>query len=323
MITGVMFGCGIGTLLSSLGLSWIGGRLPLLLGGYTVFILPFVSIARAEGPGAAVAAMLLGGLVLFAASPLIGRLRFLFPPLVVGTLLLLTGVSLIKIAVELSAPPPAPRISANPPPLWLMAGSIALITVLLALGSGMLRLLAMFIAVVCVYAASLAAGLGNVQPILAASWFRLPALLPFGLAWPSAGAIATILIYYLAASIYTMSITIALCGMLGVPGSIQRVRGAIAADGLGSCVAMLFGGVPLISYDQNVGAIALTGVGSRFVVALSGVAADRHRLRPQSRRRRNARPRLRARRRPGLHVRHDRRHRRPHAGAASWPASAT
>src|SRR5581483_132286 len=37
-----------------------------------------------------------------------------------------------------------------------------------------------------------------------------------------------------------------------------------------SAVAALFGGVPLISYDQNVGAISLTGVGSRFVVAVAG-----------------------------------------------------
>ena len=270
MITGVMFGCGVGTLLSSLGLFWIGGRLPLLLGGYTVFIGPFVAIARAESPGAAVAAMLLGGLALFAASPLIGRLRSLFPPLVVGTLLLLTGVSLIKIAATLAAGAGTPYFG-QPAPLWLLAGSIALITVLLARATGMVRLLAVFIAVIGAYAAALAAGLGNLQPILAAAWFRPPALLPFGLAWPSPGAVATILVYYLAAATYTMSITIALCGMLGVEGSIARVRGAIAADGVGSCVAMLFGGVPLISYDQNVGAVALTGVGSRFVVALSGL----------------------------------------------------
>ncbi len=269
MITGVMFGCGVGTLLSSLGLLWIGGRLPLLLGGYTVFIAPFVAIARSEGPGAAVAAMMLGAVILFAASPLIGRLRTLFPPLVVGTLLLLTGVSLIKIGVTLGAGAGTPYFG-QAAPLWLMAGSIALITALLALGGGMLRLLAVFVAVICVYAAAAACGLGNVQPILGAAWFRLPALLPFGLAWPSVGAVATVLVYYLAASIYTMSITMALCGMLGVTGSVARVRGAIAADGLGSFAALLFGGVPLISYDQNVGAVALTGVGSRFVVAGSG-----------------------------------------------------
>ena len=39
---------------------------------------------------------------------------------------------------------------------------------------------------------------------------------------------------------------------------------------MGSVIAVLFGGVPLISYDQNVGAISLTGVGSRFVVATAG-----------------------------------------------------
>jgi NCS2 family nucleobase:cation symporter-2 len=58
--------------------------------------------------------------------------------------------------------------------------------------------------------------------------------------------------------------------MLNVEGTEQRVRGAVAADGLGSAIAALFGGVPLISYDQNVGAISLTGVGSRFVVAVAG-----------------------------------------------------
>lgn len=68
-----------------------------------------------------------------------------------------------------------------------------------------------------------------------------------------------------------MSITLALCSMLHIEGTETRVRGAVAADGLGSAVAALFGGVPLISYDQNVGAISLTGVGSRFVVATAGV----------------------------------------------------
>src|SRR6516162_2796452 len=84
------------------------------------------------------------------------------------------------------------------------------------------------------------------------------------------GALITVLVYHLVAAIYTMSITLALSRMLGVEGTERRVRGAVAADGLGSAVAALFGGLPLISYDQNVGAISLTGVGSRFVVAAAG-----------------------------------------------------
>ena len=78
------------------------------------------------------------------------------------------------------------------------------------------------------------------------------------------------LIYNAIAAIYTMSITMALCAMIKIEPTERRIRGALAGDGVGSVVSVLFGGVPLISYDQNVGAISLTGVASRFVVALSG-----------------------------------------------------
>ena len=105
-----------------------------------------------------------------------------------------------------------------------------------------------------------------------APWFRLPAIAPYGgFAWPDTAGLITVIVYHLIAAVYTMSITLALCSMLQIEGSERRVRGAIAADGIGSAIAALFGGVPLISYDQNVGAISLTGVGSRFVVAIAGV----------------------------------------------------
>ena len=46
MITGVMLGCGIGTIVSALGVFWIGARLPLLLGAYAVYIGPVVAMAK-------------------------------------------------------------------------------------------------------------------------------------------------------------------------------------------------------------------------------------------------------------------------------------
>ena len=72
MITGVMLGCGVGTLISALGVGWVGARLPLLLGAYTVYIGPVVAIAKAESLGAAAGALLIGSLLLLAISPIIG-----------------------------------------------------------------------------------------------------------------------------------------------------------------------------------------------------------------------------------------------------------
>ena len=270
LVTGVMLGCGLGTIISSLGVWWIGGRLPLLLGGYTAFIAPFVAISKLESPSAAFSAMMIGGLVLLAISPLIGKLKNLFPPFVVGTLLLITGLSLVKIGVGLAFGVNTP-FAGKPITVGMMAASMLLIVLIFTFTKGMIRPLAIFFTVVIAYCVAAALGYANTQALAAAPWLRLPTPLPFGFTWPSLGAQASILIYQLIAAIYTLSITLALCDMLGVECTEQRVRGAVAADGIGSAISTFFGGVPLVSYDQNVGAVALTGVGSRFVVAVSGL----------------------------------------------------
>jgi uracil-xanthine permease len=270
MVTGVMLGCGIGTVISALGLGFVGARLPLLLGAYAVYIGPVVAMAKTASLGAATTAMMIGGLVLFAFSPLIGKLRNLFPPVVVGTLLVITGVTLIRIAVNIAAGVNTPY-AGNPLTIFLVVGSILLILAINRLTTGFLRSLSVFIALIGLYLIAIPLGLANFTAVANAPWFRLPSITPYGpLAWPDTAGLITVIVYHLVAAIYTMSITLALCKMLAIEGSEWRIRGAVAADGLGSAVAALFGGVPLISYDQNVGAISLTGVGSRFVVAVAG-----------------------------------------------------
>lgn len=270
MVTGVMLGCGIGTIVSALGLFWIGARLPLLLGAYAVYIGPVVAMAKASSLAAATTAMIIGGLVLFLFSPVLGKLRALFPPVVVGTLLVVTSETLIRIAVNIAAGVNTPY-AGKPITIFLVLGSIALILAINRLTHGFMRALSVFLALVCLYVIAIPLGLANFTLVENAPWFQLPSIAPYGFAWPSTGGLITVIVYHLIAAVYTMSITLALCSMLRIEGTERRVRGAVAADGFGSAVAALFGGVPLISYDQNVGAISLTGVGSRFVVAAAGM----------------------------------------------------
>ena len=103
MLTGVMLGCGIGTIVSALGLGFVGARLPIVLGAHSVYIGAMVAIAKESSLAAASTAILLGGAVLFVLSPLIGKLRALFPPVVIGTLLAITGITLIRIAISIAA----------------------------------------------------------------------------------------------------------------------------------------------------------------------------------------------------------------------------
>ena len=160
LITGVMLGCGIGTLISSLGVGWVGARLPLLLGAYTVYIGPVVQIAKTESLGAATGALLIGGLFLLTISPIIGKVRALFPPIVVGSMLIVTGLALIKIAMSVAFGANTPYFGQPITVAFLLASSI-LITIIAALGNRTVRAFSVLIALGGVYVAGFLCGLDD------------------------------------------------------------------------------------------------------------------------------------------------------------------
>ncbi len=51
----------------------------------------------------------------------------------------------------------------------------------------------------------------------------------------------------------------------------EEISGATYANGLGTAVAGVFGGLPNASFSQNVGIVGMTGVMSRHVVTIGGI----------------------------------------------------
>ena len=60
-------------------------------------------------------------------------------------------------------------------------------------------------------------------------------------------------------------------GGAGREATDKELEGATFADGLGSAVAGIFGGLPNTSFSQNVGLIAMTGLMSRHVVTIGAI----------------------------------------------------
>jgi hypothetical protein len=60
-------------------------------------------------------------------------------------------------------------------------------------------------------------------------------------------------------------------GGAGREATDKEISGATFADGLGTAVAGVFGGLPNTSFSQNVGLIAMTGVMSRHVVTIGAI----------------------------------------------------
>lgn len=270
LITGCMLGSGIGTLVAAVGIGPIGPRLPIVMGIWTPFIVQVVTIGRTAGLGAVTTVLVTSALVVFAVSPLIGKLRRYFPPVVVGTVMIVAGVALMKIAVIIASGSHT-SFFAKPLTLWFMVGSIVLIVIINQVGKGIVKLLSLFLALVCVYVISVPLGLANFQPVINAPWFELPSIAPYGFFhWTGSGFVGVLAIQFVAA-IEAISLTLAVCEIVGVEGTEKHVFGAVSADSLCSAISAAFGGMPLVSYAQNAGAITLTRVGSRFVVAVGGI----------------------------------------------------
>ena len=60
-------------------------------------------------------------------------------------------------------------------------------------------------------------------------------------------------------------------GGAGREATDKEISGATFADGLGTAIAGVFGGLPNTSFSQNVGLIAMTGVMSRHVVTIGAL----------------------------------------------------
>ena len=106
MIQMSMLFAGLATLLQTVGLGPIGARLPLVQGTSFAYIPIMIPIVAGQGVGAMAAlttAALICGLVHACLSVFVGRIRFALPPLITGLVVLMIGLSLMRIGVQYSA----------------------------------------------------------------------------------------------------------------------------------------------------------------------------------------------------------------------------
>lgn len=270
MVTASMMACGVGTLISSLGIGFIGPRLPIVMGTFFIFIGPIVSTAKVSSLAAAMSAIMIGAVVQFGISPLFGKLHRFFPPIVTGTILVVIGACLMKLAMNAAVGLNTPEF-AKPSTLLLSGMMVLLILIIGRFATGFAKALSLFVAMVAGYAISGAFGLVNFHAIGSAHWLAIPDLLPYGgFVWPGFIPVTVMIVCFLCAAGETTGHTLAVSKICGVEASEARIRGAVSNDGLSSGLSALLGGMPLTSYSQNIGAIAITGVGSRYVVAFGG-----------------------------------------------------
>jgi len=206
-------------------------------------------------------------------SRFIGFARRLFPPVVTGSVVMLIGMSLIRVGMtDLAGGFGAPDFG-SPGNLGLGLLVLATIVALHRFGRGFVCTISIALGLVAGYLVALALGRVDLAPVAAAGWFTVPRPLAHGLAFDVRYLLPWLIGYLVTTieSIGDLSATSAVSREpVEGPVFVRRLQGGVLADGLGSCVAGLFSTMPNTTFSQNNGVIGLTGVASRragFAVA--------------------------------------------------------
>jgi len=255
-----LFTAGVGTLIFHLVTK---GKVPIFLGSSFAFIAPIIKATELYGlPGTlsgliAVGAVygIMSALVRFRGVSFISRL---FPPVVVGPVIMLIGLSLASTGVNMA--------KEN----WLLAIISLLTTIVVSLfGKGLLRLIPIFSGIVVGYIAATIMGLVDFQPVADASWLALPAFVRPEFSWEAIIFMIPVAIAPVIEHIGDVYAINEVAGMDFVkdPGLHRTMLG----DGLACMVSAFIGGPPVTTYSEVTGAISLTKIADPAVIRIAAI----------------------------------------------------
>ena len=275
LIQMAMLFAGIATLFQTIGFGPIGARLPIMQGTSFAFVGVLAGIAATQGLGVALTSCIIGGLIHFALGSVIANIRYLFPPLVTGLVILAIGLYLVPVGIKYAAGGAADFQMAAESFGSLMHWTVALTVIVVALGfkfmtKGMLSNAGILLGLIAGYLVAFMFGMVNFSSVGKASWITGLQTLPYGFEF-NLGAVIGVTLVSIVSAVETVGDTSATAKAgAGREATDEEISGATYADGLGTAVAGVFGGLPNTSFSQNVGIFGMTGIMSRHVVTIAG-----------------------------------------------------
>lgn len=256
-----LFTAGVGTLIFHLVTK---GKVPVFLGSSFAFIAPIVKATELYGMAGTMSGLVAVGAVYGLMSFLIkvrgvGFIAKLFPPIVIGPVIMLIGLSLASTGVNMA--------KEN----WVLA-LVALVTaVIVSLsGRGLLKLIPIFCGIVVGYLVGFVFYGIDMTPIVEAPWLALPQFVTPEFSWQAIlfmipVAIAPVIEHI--GDIYAVN-AVAEKDFVKDPGLHRTMLG----DGLACIFSGLIGGPPVTTYSEVTGAISLTKMTDPSLLRIAAVS---------------------------------------------------
>lgn len=255
-------------------------QVPAYLGSSFAYIVPIKLMNDTMGPGAAMIGTFLVGLVYGTVALIIKKAGYrwimnLLPPIVVGPIIIVIGLSVSGTAVNMATQNAAQHYS-------MLHFSVALVTLAATIifsifAKKMLSIIPILAGIVVGYVYALIVGVVDFAPVLKAHWFEMPQfIIPFvsykvNFTWDIFWLMVPVAIVTISEHIGHQLILSDIVGRnyIKEPGLHRSILG----DGTGSIISALIGGPPKTTYGENIGVLVITRVYSVYVLAGAAIFA--------------------------------------------------
>ena len=259
-----LLAAGLGTLLFHVV---TGGKVPIFLGSSFAFIAPIVKATELYGMPGMFCGLVAVGVVYLLMSLLVklfgvSFIKKLFPPVVIGPVIILIGLSLAGTGVNMA--------SQN----WVLAIISLLVAIACSIwGKGLIKIIPVFFGAIAGYIAAVLFFRSGMDfgPVAQAKWFVLPHFTKMSFSWQAIVFMAPVAIAPIiehVGDVYTIS-EIAGKDFVKDPG----LHRTMAGDGLACMLAAFLGGAPVTTYSEVTGAGSLTKVTDPACMRIAALSA--------------------------------------------------
>lgn len=271
LIQFALISAGIGTLIQVFPFKKIGSKLPVIYSVGFTFVPTLIIIGSEYGLAGIFGAQIFSGLLTILLGMSIRYIRKFFPPVVTGTIILSIGLSLYPIAIKYMAGGVSSS-SYGDIKNWTVA-FITLTTVIYfsMFSKSYFKLAGILMGVIVGYIASLFLIGIDFSGISKASWMLVPRPFIFGIKIHLSAILSIALITVVNVMQSVGDISGTTVGGFGREATAEEISGGILGSGIVTLIGAIFGGLPISSYSQNVGIVAMTKVINKWVIATAAI----------------------------------------------------
>lgn len=271
LIQCAMLIAGIGTLIQLFPVWRIGSGLPIVMGISFTFVSIFSYIGATYGYGAIMGAVLIGGIIEGCLGLLAKYWTKIITPIVSASVVTAIGFSLLSVGAS-SFGGGTGAEDFGSVKNWIL-GSITLLCCILfnLFAKSYWKQLSVLFGLVVGYIVAIPMGMVDFSSLSGTAIISFPQFMPFKMEF-NINAIVSVTLIFLVSATETIGDTSALASSgLGRDVTAKETAGSIACDGFISSISSLFGCLPITSFSQNVGLVAMTKVVNRFTIGTGAV----------------------------------------------------